>query len=430
MPERWQVELRKLTSVQPPQDLWDRVTLGPRPATQGKPGPRWQGWVAPLAAAAAVIAAVAVAATVSGAIHGPGQAGNRPAAATGYVVYAPRMFKPLKFAPGTIIPVRAGKAGRPIRVRDLSGAAITPDGKTIYAVTNDGVVPIRAATGTLGRPIRHSGDAGQIMINPNGKNAYVTGLLPTDTIIPINLVTNTAGKPIRIGAGVDQIAFSPDGKTAFASHPVRGGFGTVTPINTATNTLGKPIRVGAGLDQVAFTPDGRTAYVGGFDTVTPINVATGTPGTPIPIHGSALSMAVTPDGRTVYVGTGPADTVVPISTATNTAGTPIRLGGRPPEEMAMAPDGKTIYIANPEGPPGAVVPISTASNTAGKPIFIGQNVVIAIAPHGTTLYAAAWKTPGADDRPTIVPVSTVTNTPGKPIDLPILVGLPYGVLTP
>ena len=45
MPERWQVELRKLTEMQPPGDLWDRVMLGPRLATQGKPGPRWPGCV-------------------------------------------------------------------------------------------------------------------------------------------------------------------------------------------------------------------------------------------------------------------------------------------------------------------------------------------------------------------------------------------------
>jgi hypothetical protein len=56
MPERWQLELRKLKSVQPPGDLWDRVMLGPRLPTQAKPGRRWPGWLAPLAAAAAVTA--------------------------------------------------------------------------------------------------------------------------------------------------------------------------------------------------------------------------------------------------------------------------------------------------------------------------------------------------------------------------------------
>jgi DNA-binding beta-propeller fold protein YncE len=168
------------------------------------------------------------------------------------------------------------------------------------------------------------------------------------------------------------------------------------------------------------------------NTVTPISTATGTPGRPIRISGSSVSIAITPDGKTVYVGTaaGPTCAVVPISTATNTAGKPIRLGSRPPEEMAIAPDGKTVYIANPEGPPGAVVPISTATNTAGKPIGVGQSVTIAIIPGGETLYAAAWKNPGAVGRPKIVPISTVTNTAGKPIDLAIRVGLPYAVITP
>jgi hypothetical protein len=54
---------------------------GRRAATMRHWGPRrWPAWVAPLAAAAAVIAVIAVAVTVSGAIHGRGPAGHRPAA--------------------------------------------------------------------------------------------------------------------------------------------------------------------------------------------------------------------------------------------------------------------------------------------------------------------------------------------------------------
>ena len=71
MPERWQRELRKLKSVQPPGDLWDRVMLGARLPAEAKPGRRWPGWAAPLAAAAAVVAVVAGTAAVSNAFHGP-----------------------------------------------------------------------------------------------------------------------------------------------------------------------------------------------------------------------------------------------------------------------------------------------------------------------------------------------------------------------
>jgi DNA-binding beta-propeller fold protein YncE len=430
MPERWEVEVRKLKDVQPPVDLWDRVTLGPRPATQGKPRPRWLGWVAPLAAGVAVIAAVAVATSISGAIHRSGPAADRPSDETVYAVYDPAWDKPGKYGFTVIIPLRAGTAGPPIRVGQFSDAAITPDGKTIYAANNAGVVPIRTATGTAGAPIRGTGGVGgQIAIDPNGKIAYRTIIFPRDAIIPINLATDTVGKPIHLGAdtGLDRIAFTPDGKTAYAFPVEDKGFSTVTRINTATNAVGRPIRVAATAGPIVFTPDGRTAYVGGTNTVTPISTATGIPGTPIHIHGGAVSMAITPDGRTVYVGTGPNCTVVPISTATNTAGKPIRLGGRPPEEMAMAPDGKTLYIANPEGPLGAVVPINTATNTAGKPIDIGLSAEIAITPDGKTLYAAAWK---PSNQPKIVSVSTATNTPGKPIVLPVRVSIPLGVLAP
>src|SRR5215831_9977774 len=50
-------------------------------ATRARPGRRWPGWVAPLAAAAAVIAAVAASAAISSAIHG------RPAATGAGVVH-------------------------------------------------------------------------------------------------------------------------------------------------------------------------------------------------------------------------------------------------------------------------------------------------------------------------------------------------------
>jgi DNA-binding beta-propeller fold protein YncE len=409
-------------------------TRAPGPAGRPGPGRRWRGWVAPLAAAAAVIAAVAVAGAVSSAINGSRPAGTRPAAGTVYAVYEPELVKAGKLPIATIIPISTATntAGKLIRVPGLSGAAITPNGKTIYAADGEGLVPISTATGKAGNLIR-AGGAGQIVIDPNGKTAYGFSSWPSDKIIPIDLTNNTAGQPIKLASPVEVVAFAPDGRTAYAFAPASRRSSTVTPINTATNTPGRPIQVGPGALEMAFAPDGRTAYVAGMNIVTPINTATGRPGRPIHVHCCAISMAITPNGKTIYVGT--SDTaycaVVPISTATRTAGTPIWLGGRPPEEMAMAPDGKTVYIANPEGPPGAVVPISTASNRAGKPIGIGQSVTIGISPDGKTLYGAAWQHGGSDfGRPKIVPVSTATNTPGKPILFPIRVSLPWGVLTP
>jgi hypothetical protein len=82
--DRLRTELRAESQLIAPESI-PALSLpghdGRRAATLRHRGPRrWPAWVAPLAAAAAVIAVIAAAVTVSGAIHGRGPAGHRPAA--------------------------------------------------------------------------------------------------------------------------------------------------------------------------------------------------------------------------------------------------------------------------------------------------------------------------------------------------------------
>ena len=73
--------------------LWPLASArAPRAAARPGRGRRWPGWVAPLAAAGAVVAAVAGTAAVSSAIRGSrATAGASPAHGTAaYVVTAPR----------------------------------------------------------------------------------------------------------------------------------------------------------------------------------------------------------------------------------------------------------------------------------------------------------------------------------------------------
>lgn len=79
MPERWQHELRKLTSLEPPPGLWDRAVLGPR-----REPPRirrtWQV-AAPIAAALAVAVVVS---GVFGLVQAFGPAARRPGSVVNY----------------------------------------------------------------------------------------------------------------------------------------------------------------------------------------------------------------------------------------------------------------------------------------------------------------------------------------------------------
>ena len=261
----------------------------------------------------------------------------------------------------TPISTATGTPGKPIHVRGgfAPWIAITPDGKTAYVADWSGpagqgrtVTPISTATNTPGKPIKVGygtgqivNGVGQIAVTPDGKTAYaITGT----SVTPISTATNRAGTTIHVGQGnLAQIAITPDGKTVYVSTV----FGchdrpsneyctfAVTPISTATNTPRTPITVGSGpwtlydVGQIAITPDGKTAYVTTGTSVTPVSTATNTPGKPIHLGkvnipgggGPGGQIVITPDGKTAYVTTGSG--VTPISTATNTPGKPIHVVG-------------------------------------------------------------------------------------------------------
>ena len=327
-------------------------------------GRRWPGWLAPLAAAAAVTAVVAATVIVPSALHGSGPAGgHRSAAATVYVSF--QSWHGGKFA-GTVVPISTAtnRPGKPIRLPygPPSGMVMvmTPDGKTVYVTAGQGSIPISTATNRPGKPIHVDG---VLTIDPDGRTAYAVDPL-SGTLTPVDLATGKPGQPIRLRPVLGAVVFTPDGKTAYVA-----GMRAVTPISTATNRPGRPIPLsgrGYAPRDIAITPDGKTVYAGGLGIITPISTATNRPGKPIRFSGGGgPGIAITPDGKTAYVGSG--DTVTPISTATNTPGKPIRLG-IPAEEIVVTPDGKTVYVANYEGPIGTVVPISTTTNRPGKPI--------------------------------------------------------------
>jgi DNA-binding beta-propeller fold protein YncE len=68
------------------------------------------------------------------------------------------------------------------------------------------VVPINTATGTPGNPIR-IGAGAMIAITPDGKTVYAVAL---NKIVPISTATNTPGQPIRLPDGLPfQILATP-----------------------------------------------------------------------------------------------------------------------------------------------------------------------------------------------------------------------------
>jgi hyaluronoglucosaminidase len=174
--------------------------------------------------------------------------------------------------------------------------AVTPDGKTVFALNSNSVVPISTATNRHGRPISLAVPASTMVMAPDGRTLYVLG---DASVIAVNVRTCSAGPPIPAcpsGACGDEMALAPDGRTLYVPD---FNAGTVVPLSTVTHRAGKPIRVGAFPDAVVVTPDGRTVLVACDKSVYRISTAT-RHAHQIRLTFDPAWIAITPDGKTAW----------------------------------------------------------------------------------------------------------------------------------
>jgi DNA-binding beta-propeller fold protein YncE len=157
-----------------------------------------------------------------------------------------------------VIPISTAtdEPGKPINAGEAPVAiAVTPNGQTVYVLSQLGVVPISTATGKPGKPVDAGKDPAAIAITPDGRTAYVTA---GQFVVPIRTATNTALKPVLMstrGVLLDGIGITPDGRTAYLLNQVfepATSPGTVIPLQTATNTLGKPITIATAPSDIVF----------------------------------------------------------------------------------------------------------------------------------------------------------------------------------
>jgi DNA-binding beta-propeller fold protein YncE len=303
--------------------------------------------------------------------------------------------------PNAVVPVSTvtDKVGKPVMFGPHyvpSQILITPNGKTAYVTSIQGgeIYPIATATNTMGKPIRSgpaSGGYYQMAITPDGKTLYAvsskTPFKGPSQVIPIATATDKPGKPITIqGMAVYGLIMNPDGATVYAIGQSGAG-NEIVPISTATNTAGQPVNVGQAGGDMEITPNGQTLYLVDFGPrpgqsgVLPFSTVTNTPGKRIKIDGFVYAIAFTPDSKTAYVVSEPAQelsatctgrtgVVTPISTATNLPGRPVRVACDP-YAVAVTPDGKTVWV----GSRGWITPISAATHTAGEPIKVRGSLV-------------------------------------------------------
>jgi DNA-binding beta-propeller fold protein YncE len=171
---------------------------------------------------------------------------------------------------GTVTPINTATnaAGTPIPLKDArfpdasNLMVMTPNGKTLYVADNTTLTPIDTATHTTLPAIRvaprHGSDYGAA-ITPDGRTVYVEGTFDKSTrgfIVPVSITTGVVGKAIVLRGFPSSMAITPDGKTLYVLRAGAPEFGLpqdVIPINTATNTVGKPIETGMQPTAIAIT---------------------------------------------------------------------------------------------------------------------------------------------------------------------------------
>ena len=208
---------------------------------------------------------------------------------------------------GTITPIDAATdtAGTPIqRHRPALALAATPDGNTLYVASIDNrpapaqyyVTPINTATGKPGTPIPNAW--GPLAMSPDGKTLYAIG--------DDGLRGHQHGHEHRQGQDPahrerpchHHLPGRPEGIRRPASRPFSSQ-GSVTGINLVTGRLVRTIcRRGSGA-ALAVTPDSSTVYAAG-DGISPSPRPRMTAGTPIRAAGGGFAaMQVSADGKTL-----------------------------------------------------------------------------------------------------------------------------------
>jgi hypothetical protein len=414
-----------------------------------------------LAAAAAVVLIVTTATVIphvlqSGSRNGvPGAAGH-VRSHMAYVVSTSQSNS----QSDSLVPVNlvTGAALKPIPLRVKgygSAVAISPTGRRAYVLTaRSQLVPVNLATGRAGPPIEFGGVSQDLLITPNGNEAYV--LQPPYGVEAVGLTTRTALGFIKVH-DAEHYLLTPDGKTLYVlsysltySRSRTNGL-SLTAIDTATNTTTATIELHTlGSRDVlpaslAMTRDGKTLYVAfglnvrgnvrspasirSTDEIIPVDVASNTERTPI-VSGRLpgvlwQGLTISPDSQTGYLQH--SHSLIPVDLRTGAVRPSIQLPAafqaNYGNDLTFSPDGQRLYMIQGNDP--AAFPVDTATGRVMQPIRVGLPRWYAwggvFAPGGKTLYILSYDVDfknGHYVAARMTPIDAATGTVGRPIDIP------------
>jgi YVTN family beta-propeller protein len=316
----------------------------------------------------------------------------------------------------SVIDIATGQLATSFPVSDIQDLVLSPDGSKAYVL--DGItiqvfdVSSAAAVGQITLPE----EIVSLAITPDGKTAYAMSAVQesppriVNSVFALDLASGTIAATIPIGGRLSGLAITPDGSRAVvpnASAETLSVIATATQAISATVPLG-PVLVGP--LGVGFTPDGAKAFVteNQASSVAVIDTASDTVTATVAVGNGPTAVAVTPDGTKAYV-TNAGDGTVSVLDTASTAVTATISGIA---DVTFAPDGRKAYAASAVS--GQVAVIDVASNSLSAEISIGQIIVgMAITPDGRTLYVSTFiPSPGkgAPDLEEVFAVDTATDT--------------------
>lgn len=192
---------------------------------------------------------------------------------------------------------------------------------------------------------------------------------------------------LEVGSTPSHVALAPGGATAY----IVNQYGRrLTIVNTETNTITDTVPLGHEGYNVAVAPNGARVYVTtGDGWVMEVNAVTRAIVDSVQVGAGANGLAFHPTAPRLFVSSVLTGTVAAINTTSLTVERTYTVGGMP-QRIAVAPSGTTLYAANeitgidflnltsgavtstPLAPPGPVVAIGLALSLDGYYAYVGM----------------------------------------------------------
>ncbi|HEY5196415.1 MAG TPA: hypothetical protein VIJ51_05260 [Solirubrobacteraceae bacterium] len=300
---------------------------------------------------------------------------------------------PVKGPTGCILPLTSACEPPVYRQRQLSGLALSPDGRNLYSIAD--YRPVEAVQAV----VRLSG-GGLRGAAPGVSCGSAKGVDAADR-------RHHCQYSVELGAGPRALAVSPDGHEIYVAvgdrvvtlgrTPTGGVFLAACLGPPAPALRGIPCEAARATTQasgIALSPDGRYAYVASADGLA---VAARNPRT------GSLTQLAGPAGCVDATGAGGCTVGRAVSRSTD----PTRSGG---SRVAISRDGRNVYLAAADGiasfardaSTGDVTqlagPAGCITQTAGDGCAIGRSLAgiegLKVSPDGLSVYAAAYSSRG------------------------------------